>query len=88
MQETNKKVSWEEKIRKRYDSNIEILKILQKVAEKYQDWRFWQILWNVFFDLNQDRFYEESYDSLEIIKNSIKESYPSIYKEIKDLYND
>lgn len=88
MQETNKKVSWKEKIRKRYDSNIEILKILQKVAEKYQDWRFWQILWNVFIDLKQDRFFEESYDSLEIIKNSIKESYPSIYKEIKDLYND
>lgn len=88
MQETNKNSNWQEKYKKRYESNTEILKILQMVADKYPDWRFWQILWNVFIDLKQDRFYEESYDSLEIIKQSIKELYPSIYKEIKDLYND
>ena len=88
MQKTNKNSNWQEKYKKRHESNTEILKILQMVADKYPDWRFWQILWNVFIDLNQDRFYEESYDSLEIIKQSIKELYPSIYKEIKDLYND
>ena len=88
MQETKKNLSWEEKYEKRHESNLELLKILQHVADKHPEWRFWQILWNTFTDLSEDRFYEESYDSLQIVKESIKSLYPSIYEEIKDLYYD
>lgn len=70
MKETKKNLNWEEKIKKRYECNLEILDTIRKVADKYQDWRFWQILWALFGDLSTDRFYEESYDSLEIIKGN------------------
>lgn len=62
---------------------MEILKTLQKFADKYEDFRFWQILWALFGDLETDRFYEESYDSLKIIKDTLKECHPELYKEIK-----
>ena len=62
---------------------MEILKTLQKFADKYEDFRFWQILWALFGDLETDRFYEESYDSLKIIKDTLKECHPELYNEIK-----
>lgn len=62
---------------------MKILKTLQKFVDKYEDFRFWQILWALFGDLETDRFYEESYDSLKIIKDTLKECHPELYKEIK-----
>jgi len=70
-------------VTKRHEANSEILKILQRVSDKYVDFRFWQILWALFGDLETDRFYEESYDSLEIIKDTLKELDKNLYKEIK-----
>lgn len=55
------------------------------MVNKEPDFRFWQILWFLFLDLNEDRFYEESYDSLEIIKQHIRNLYPNIFQELLDL---
>ena len=59
--------------------------ILSYLLEKFPEFRFWQILWFIFSDLKPDRFYEESYDSLEIIKTTLKEIFPDMYNELKNL---
>ena len=72
--------NWQEKINLRKECNKEIVKIIDYVTDKLPEFRFWQILWFLFLDLKDDRFYEESYDSLEIIKNHLKDLYPDLYQ--------
>ena len=84
MKETNenlKKVQIEEKIKIRKECNEKILNLIHCIVEKEPSFRFWQILWLLFEDLSKDRFYEESYDSLETIKNKIKDIFPNIINE-------
>lgn len=58
---------------KRLEANREILKHLSQIVESCPDWRFQQILFN--FDLytpDEDRFYEESTETLNKLKNYMK----------------
>lgn len=43
------------------------------MIDKYPDWRFWQIMCNIGYETNPDRFYEESYDTKIDIEESIKD---------------
>ena len=52
----------------RYENNKKILEILSKEIEEYQDFRFIQLLWKLGIVNNKDRFYEESSETLEKIK--------------------
>jgi hypothetical protein len=57
----------------RLEANREILEHLSQIVESCPDWRFQQILFN--FDLytpNEDRFYEESVETLDILKKCMK----------------
>lgn len=59
------RISWGDKVAKRYESNQRIVEILSELVEKFPQWRFQQILQNV--DIasrnGEDLFYEESYDT-------------------------
>lgn len=66
------RISWGDKIAKRYESNQRIVEILSELVEKFPQWRFQQILQNV--DIasrnGEDLFYEESYDTLTTMTNN------------------
>ena len=57
------------KIQRRQSSNLEILKILNIIVERFPQLRFTQILTN--FGLDKDLFYEESVDTLDNIKKQL-----------------
>lgn len=52
----------------RYENNKKILEILNREVEEYPDFRFIQLLWKLGIVNNEDRFYEESNETLEKIK--------------------
>jgi hypothetical protein len=57
----------------RLEANKEILKYISHIIEECPDWRFQQILFNVgLYTPNKDRFYEESTETLNILKKYIK----------------
>ena len=58
------------KIQKRQSSNLEIVNLLSKVVERHPELRFTQILSAL--GLDKDRFYEESVDTLQDIKNRLE----------------
>ena len=66
------RISWGDKVAKRYESNQRIVEILSELVEKFPQWRFQQILQNV--DVasrnGEDLFYEESYDTLTTLINN------------------
>ena len=41
------RISWGDKVAKRYESNQRIVEILSELVEKFPQWRFQQILQNV-----------------------------------------
>ena len=57
------------KIQRRQSSNLEILKILNIIVERFPQLRFTQILTNL--GLDKDLFYEESVDTLDNIKKQL-----------------
>lgn len=57
----------EYKIKHRQEYNYKCLDKLKELIEKYPDWRFTQIIFNV--GLAEDRFYEESVDTFEKLTN-------------------
>ena len=57
------------KIQRRQSSNLEILKILNIIVERFPQLRFTQILTNL--GLDKDLFYEESADTLDNIKKQL-----------------
>ena len=57
------------KIQRRQSSNLEILKILNIIVERFPQLRFTQILTNL--GLDKDLFYEESVDTLNNIKKQL-----------------
>ena len=57
------------KIQRRQSSNLEILKILNILVERFPQLRFTQILTNL--GLDKDLFYEESVDTLDNIKKQL-----------------
>lgn len=61
---------FKEKAKMRQEYNFKCLDVLKEMIEKYPDWRFTQILFNV--GLAEDRFYEESVDTYELMKMVIK----------------
>lgn len=65
MSETKQKPDILEQIKTRQDYNWEILKILAGLVEKLPDFRFWQILYLLGYETLPDRFYDESYRTLE-----------------------
>ena len=71
LKETRKDII--DKISKRQEYNYKCLDVLKKLIDKYPDWRFTQIIFNL--GLAEDRFYEESIDTYgklnEIIKKII-----------------
>lgn len=58
------------KIQRRQSSNLEILKILNIIVERFPQLRFTQILTNL--GLDKDLFYEESVDTLDNIKKQLE----------------
>ena len=58
------------KIQQRQTANLEILKILDIVVNRFPDLRFTQIL--TILNLDKDLFYEESVDTLEHIKKQLE----------------
>ena len=54
------------KIKKRQTANLEIISLLSNIVEKHPELRFCQIL--TILNLDKDRFYEESVDTLEELK--------------------
>ena len=58
------------KIQRRQSSNLEILKILNIIVERFPQLRFTQILTNL--GLDKDLFYEESVDTLNNIKKQLE----------------
>ena len=58
------------KIQRRQSSNLEILKILNIIVERFPQLRFTQILTNL--GLDKDLFYEESVDTLDNIKKQLR----------------
>ena len=66
------RISWGDKVAKRYESNQKIIEILSKLVERFPQWRFQQILQNA--DIasrdGEDLFYEESYDTLTTLINN------------------
>ncbi len=58
------------KIQQRQSANLEILKILNMVVERFPQLRFTQILTNL--GLDKDLFYEESIDTLNNIKKQLE----------------
>lgn len=59
-----------DKISKRQEYNYKCLEILKELIDKYPDWRFTQIIFNL--GLAEDRFYQESVDTYELMKMAIK----------------
>lgn len=57
------------KIAHRQEANNEILKIIGEIVDNNSQLRFCQIL--TILGLDSDKFYEESTDTLEAIKNKI-----------------
>lgn len=66
------RISWGDKVAKRYESNQRIVEILSELVEKFPQWRFQQILQNadVASRNGEDLFYEESYDTLTALTNN------------------
>lgn len=66
------RISWGDKVAKRYESNQRIVEILSELVEKFPQWRFQQILQNVDIAVQEwrDMFYEESYDTLTTLTNN------------------
>lgn len=66
------RISWGDKVAKRYESNQRIVEILSELVEKFPQWKFQQILQNV--DIasrnGEDLFCEESYDTLTTMTNN------------------
>lgn len=58
------------KIQQRQTANLEILKILDMIVNRFPQLRFTQILTNL--NLDRDLFYEESTDTLEHIKKQLE----------------
>lgn len=68
LEETRKDIL--DKISKRQEYNYKCLDILKELVDKYPDWRFTQIIFNL--GLAEDRFYQESVDTYESMKMAIK----------------
>ena len=60
----------QKKIQQRRTANLEILKILDMIVNRFPQLRFTQILTNL--NLDRDLFYEESTDTLEHIKKQLE----------------
>ena len=58
------------KIQQRQTANLEILKILDMIVNRFPQLRFTQILTNL--NLDKDLFYEESVDTLAHIKKQLE----------------
>jgi hypothetical protein len=58
------------KIQQRQSANLEILKILNMIVERFPQLRFTQILKNL--GLDKDLFYEESVDTLNNLKKQLE----------------
>jgi hypothetical protein len=61
----------ETKLENRQDANKQILKIIEELVDNNSQLRFCQIL--TILGLDDDRFMEESVDTLEAIKNKVAE---------------
>ena len=60
-------------IQQRKSANQEILKELNWFIMKHPELRFWQIMSIFGYELKQDRFYEESVETLNYIKKKIND---------------
>ena len=67
---TNASESIQLKIQQRQSANLEILKILDMIVNRFPQLRFTQIL--TILNLDKDLFYEESVDTLEHIKKQLE----------------
>lgn len=56
------------KIAHRQEFNYKILENLKELVDKFPEFRFWQVMCALGYETNPDRFYEESYDTLQQIE--------------------
>ena len=54
-------------VKERKEYNLKCLEKLRELIEKYPDWRFTQIIFNV--GLAEDRFFEEPDETLKTLEN-------------------
>lgn len=66
----------------RLESNIKILNIVKQLAYEFPDMRFNQLLMNISIIKSRDQFYEESEDTLNRLRNYIKEK-KEVYNQFK-----
>jgi hypothetical protein len=66
----NESEAIQRKIQQRRTANLEILKILDMIVNRFPEMRFTQILTNL--NLDKDLFYEESVDTLAHIKEQLE----------------
>ena len=72
LKQLNKK--HEEIIKHRQKSNKKLLTILEEYITKYPNFRFIQLLWLLDIVNNDDRFYEESEETLETVLKKLNNS--------------
>lgn len=62
-------MTYEEKVKARKESNLEILEKIKELIEKFPEQRFGQIIANYVFPeyMSKDIFYEESVDTLKFM---------------------
>lgn len=66
----------------RLESNIKILNIVKQLAYEFPDMRFNQLLMNIAIIQSRDQFYEESEETLNRLRNYIKEK-KEVYNQFK-----
>lgn len=66
----NESEAIQRKIQQRQTANLEILKILDMIVNRFPEMRFTQIL--TILNLDKDLFYEESVDTLAHIKKQLE----------------
>lgn len=66
----------------RLENNIKILNIVKQLAYEFPDMRFNQLLMNIAIIQSRDQFYEESEDTLNRLRNYIKEK-KEVYNQFK-----
>ena len=71
---TKLKDKHEKALKNRQESNKKLLTILEEYITKYPNFRFIQLLWLLDIVNNDDRFYEESEETLEIVLKKLNNS--------------
>ena len=71
---TKLKDEYEKAVKNRQESNKKLLTLLEEYISKYPNFRFIQLLWLLDIVNDDDRFYEESEETLKIVLKKLNNS--------------